>query len=195
MTTEFVADLPILEFSNPTKWRLWLHENYAQSSGIWLRFYKKDSGVPSLNYLQALDEALCYGWIDGQLQKGDEKSWLQRFTPRRSKSNWSLKNTTNAERLIAEGSMQPAGQHEVDAARKDGRWQAAYASQSKGKIPDDFLRELQQNPVAYDFYKTLNKANLYAIYYRLHTAKKRETRENRKKMIIAMFEKGQPLHS
>lgn len=183
----------IVSFESPTDWRRWLGDHVDQKEGIWLRMYKKHSGVPSINYAEALDEALCYGWIDGQVQKMDEQSWLQRFTPRRPRSKWSMKNTKNAERLIAEGRMAEPGLRQIEAAKQDGRWDAAYEGQRKGTVPEDFLAELKRHPRAWEFYQTLNKTNTYAIYYRLHTAKKPETRENRKKMIIAMLEKQQKL--
>lgn len=187
------SETEIVSFSSPADWRQWLADNLDKQDGIWLRMYKKNSGVPSINYVQALDEALCYGWIDGSVQKMDEQSWLQRFTPRRARSKWSMKNTKNVERLIAEGRMEQSGLREVEAAKQDGRWDEAYEGPNKGKVPEDFLNELKRYPKAWAFYQTLNKTNTYAIYYRLHTAKKPETRENRKKMIIAMLEKGQKL--
>lgn len=183
----------IISFETPVKWRQWLADHLDQQEGIWLRMFKKNSGVASINYAQALDEALCYGWIDGSVQKMDEQSWLQRFTPRRARSKWSMKNTKNVQRLIAEGRIEPAGLREVEAAKQDGRWDEAYEGPNKGKVPEDFLNELKRHPRAWAFYQTLNKTNTYAIYYRLHTAKKPETRENRKKMIIAMLDKEQKL--
>lgn len=184
-------DLPIHSFATPELWRIWLEEHASSSDGIWLLFYKKDSGIASLNYAQALDEALCFGWIDGQLKKGDEQSWYQRFTPRRPRSVWSEKNTQNVDRLIRAGKMTEAGMREVHSARADGRWTARYSPPSKGTPPKEFIQMLEKHPKAKAFYATLNKQNIYAIYYRIHTAKREETRQNRMKMFVAMLEKEQ----
>ena len=174
--------------------RTWLSANHRKSTGIWLRMFKKDSGEPSINYAQALDQALCFGWIDGQKRPFDERSWLQRFTPRRPRSGWSKRNTEHAERLIEAGQMKPAGQAEIDAAKKDGRWTAAYDSPSKATIPKDFLAALRKNKKATAFFESLNKANLYAIAYRLQTAKKPETRQRRMETILAMLARGEKFH-
>jgi len=187
-------DQPILSFQTQKKWRNWLHKNHKKSDGIWLRIYKKDSGVKTVTYSQALDEALCYGWIDGQKNKYDELSFLQKFTHRRKKSIWSKRNTEHIERLTKEGKMHPAGLAEVEAAKADGRWEKAYDSPAKMDIPDDFLKALARKPKAKAFFKTLNKTNLYSIAWRLQTAKKPETRERRMKAIIEMLEEGKSLH-
>lgn len=150
--------------------------------------------MPTVSYAQALDVSLCFGWIDGQKKPYDESSWLQKFTPRRPKSGWSKKNTEHAERLIKSGEMTAAGLKEIDAAKADGRWKAAYDSFGNSKVPDDFLKELAQNKKAKAFFDTLSKANLYSIAYRLQTAKKPETREKRKKMIIAMLAREEKFH-
>jgi uncharacterized protein YdeI (YjbR/CyaY-like superfamily) len=184
----------LIAFETPDEWREWLKKNHEQQDVVWVHFFKKDSGVKSINYAEALDEALCFGWIDGQVKKVDVKSWKQRFTPRRARSNWSVKNTQNIERLTKLGKREPAGMKQVEAARADGRWQQAYESQKKGRPPDDFILALSKNIRANEFFKTLDKHNLYAIYYRIQSAKKPETRENRIKMIIAMLEKGLKLH-
>ena len=184
----------ILHFRSPAAFRKWLAKNHRLAEGIWLRICKTGSHEPSVTYAQALDEALCFGWIDGQKQRHDESSWLQKFTPRRRKSGWSKINTQHAERLIQAKRMKPAGQAEIDAAKKDGRWTAAYDSPSKSTIPEDFLAALRKNKKAQAFFESLNKANLYAIAYRLQTAKKPETRQKRMEMILAMMASGEAFH-
>ena len=184
----------IAAFSSAKELERWLAKNHAKSTGIWLRFFKKNSGVPSVSYHEALDAAICFGWIDGQLKKYDEESWLRKFTPRRPKSVWSKRNREHAERLIRAGKMQTAGLQEVEAAKQDGRWTAAYDSASKMEIPDDFLKELAKNKRAKAFFETLNRANVYAIVWRLQTAKKPETRQRRLATILAMLAKEQKFH-
>jgi uncharacterized protein YdeI (YjbR/CyaY-like superfamily) len=186
--------MEIISFAKPGDFRVWLKKNHRRSGGIWVRIYKKDTGVETISYPQALDIALCFGWIDGQKKPFDEQSWLQKFTPRRPKSGWSKKNTEHAERLIRSREMTAAGLKEIEAAKADGRWKAAYDSFSECKIPEDFLKELAQNKKAKAFFDTLNKTNLYSIAYRLQTAKKTETREKRKQMIIGMLAKGEKFH-
>jgi uncharacterized protein YdeI (YjbR/CyaY-like superfamily) len=161
---------------------------------VWLRFFKKASGVVAVSHAEALEEALCYGWIDGQLKKHDDVSWLHKFTPRRRKSAWSKINVGHATRLIEAGRMKPAGLREVEEARQDGRWTAAYDSPSGSRMPDDFLEALSKNRKADAFFRTLNKANRYAISWRLQTTKRPETRERRIKAILAMLAKGQAFH-
>ncbi len=169
--------------------------NYARSNnGIWLRILKKDSGEATITYDEALDEALCFGWIDGQKKACDEKSWLQKFTPRRSKSIWSKRNKTRVVQLINEKRMQPSGLKEIETAKKDGRWDKAYDSPRQMEIPADFLALLTKDQRAYEFFKTLNKANTYAIAWRLGTAKKQETREKRMRILLKMMKKRQKLH-
>ncbi len=189
-----VKEPPILAFPTSETWSQWLAKNHSLSSGIWLRFFKKASGVASISYDEALDEALCYGWIDGQLKKYDETSWLHKFTPRRPRSMWSSRNKEHAERLIAAGRMQVAGLNEINTAKADGRWDTAYDSPSSMTIPDDFLAELANNNAAQAFFETLDKANKYAIAWRLQTAKKPETRQRRLEKIIDMLAKGERLH-
>ncbi len=184
----------ILGFRSSLQFRRWLATNHRKSEGIWLRIFKKDSGEPSITYAEALVEALCYGWIDGQKQRHDDTSWLQRFTPRRPKSGWSRINTQHAERLMEAGQMMPAGQAEIDAAKEDGRWRAAYDSPSNATFPKEFLAALHKDKKAEAFFKTLNKANLYAIAYRLQTAKKPETKQKRMEMILAMLASGEKFH-
>jgi uncharacterized protein YdeI (YjbR/CyaY-like superfamily) len=186
--------LKILNFASTPELRAWLAKNHRRSDGILLRVYKKNSGMDSVSYANALDQALCYGWIDGQKLPGDEQSWLQTFTPRRPKSGWSKKNTERAERLIKSGEMTAAGLKEIDAAKADGRWQAAYDSFGSATIPEDFLKQLAGNKKAKAFFATLNKTNLYSIAYRLQTAKKPETREKRMLTIIEKLERGEKFH-
>lgn len=184
----------ILGFRSSAEFRKWLAKNHRQSDGIWLRIFKKDSGALTITYAEALDEALCFGWIDGQKQRHDEVSWRQRFTPRRPKSGWSKINTQHAERLIQSGRMKPAGQAQIDAAKKDSRWTAAYDSPSKATVPEDFLAALRNDKKAQAFFESLNKANRYAIAYRLQTAKKPETKQRRMEMILAMLARGEAFH-
>jgi len=186
--------MQILHFKTSVDFRRWLANNHVQSEGLWLRIAKKAAGEKSLTYAEALDQALCYGWIDGQKKPFDELSWLQKFTPRRSKSGWSKLNTQHAERLTKAGAMTPAGLKAVEAAKVDGRWAAAYASPKHAGPPEDFLNALAKNKKAKAFFETLNKANVYSIVYRLQTAKKPETREKRLKTILAMLEAGKAFH-
>ena len=187
-------NLPVLTFKTAKEWEKWIGKNYASSQGIWLRFYKKVSGVPSVTYPEAVEVSLCYGWIDGQANKYDEKSYLQRFTPRRPKSIWAKKNIERVTSLIASGKMKPAGLKEVEAAKADGRWEMAYDSPATMEIPGDFLAALSKNPKAKKFFETLNKTNRYSIAWRLQTAKKTETREKRMKTILEMLSKKEKFH-
>jgi uncharacterized protein YdeI (YjbR/CyaY-like superfamily) len=183
-----------LHFNTSVDFRHWLEKNHTESDGIWLRIFKKDSHEKSLTYAEALDHALCYGWIDGQKKPFDKLSWLQKFTPRRPKSGWSKINTQHVERLIKAGIMTPAGMEAAEAAKSDGRWETAYTSSRSAIPPEDFLKELSKNRKAEAFFKTLNKANVYSIVYRLETAKKPETREKRMKTILAILEQGKAFH-
>jgi uncharacterized protein YdeI (YjbR/CyaY-like superfamily) len=187
-------DLEVRAFKSARAFHLWLSRNHEKSPGIWLRFFKKASGVPSVTYREALDEALCHGWIDGQVKKFDERSWLQRFTPRRPRSLWSRRNVANVERLTSEGRMTPAGFRQIEQARADGRWAAAYDSPGDMKIPDDLLQAFAQNPKAHRFFKTLNRTNTYAILWRLQTARKPETRLRRMTAILEMLNNGKKFH-
>lgn len=183
-----------LQFKSSLDFRRWLEKNHAAADGLWLRIFKKEAGEKSLTYAEALDQALCYGWIDGQKKAADAHSWLQKFTPRRPRSAWSKLNTRHVERLTQAGAMTPAGLEAVAMAKADGRWDAAYASPQHASPPEDFLKELAKNRKAQAFFETLNKANIYSIVYRLQTAKKPETREKRLKMILTMLEQGQAFH-
>ena len=187
-------DLPVIPFTSPADWENWLEQNHAISKGIWLQMYKKNSGVASVNYAQALDVALCYGWIDGQLKSIDELSYMQRFTPRRPKSLWSKRNIEHIARLTNEGRMKPAGIKEAEAAKEDGRWETAYDGQATISLPADFLEQLSKNKKALAFYESLNKANKYAVAWRIQTAKRPETREKRMKEILEMLGREEKFH-
>ena len=187
-------DLEVRGLRSAKAFGAWLARNHAKAPGIWLRFFKKDSGVATVTYAEALEEALCYGWIDGQVNKFDEESWLQRFTPRRPRSLWSKRNVGKAEGLIEAGRMQAAGLKQVEAAKVDGRWAKAYASPREMKVPEDFLEALTKDAKANAFFRTLNRANSYAIAWHLHNAKKPETRERRMKKYLEMMRKGERLH-
>lgn len=188
------ADLPIIPFSSPAEWEQWLEQNHPVSKGIWLQMFKKGSGIASVNYAEALDVALCYGWIDGQLKSLDKLSYMQRFTPRRPKSIWSKRNIEHIARLTTEGRMKPAGIKEAEAAKADGRWEVAYDGQGTMNLPADFLEELTKHKKAFAFYESLNKANKYAIAWRIQTAKRPETREKRMKDILEMLGKEEKFH-
>jgi uncharacterized protein YdeI (YjbR/CyaY-like superfamily) len=183
-----------LAFKSPSEFSSWLSKHHGSSDGIWLRIFKKNSKVETVTYDEALDEALCYGWIDGQKKPYDEQSWLQKFTPRRLKSVWSKRNKERVARLIKLKRMKPAGLKQVERAKADGRWDKAYNSPKDMEVPNDFLKELSKNKKAEAFFKTLNRANTYAIAWRLQTAKKPETREKRKKILLAMMARNQKLH-
>ncbi len=186
--------IPVRAFKSSAEFRQWLEKHHAGSDGLWLRFFKKTSSEKTLTYAEALDQALCHGWIDGQKKPFDEESWLQKFAPRRPKSAWSKINTQHAARLTKSGAMTPAGLKAVEVAKADGRWDAAYASQRNACPPEDFLKELGKNKKAKAFFESLNKANVYSIVYRLDTAKRPQTREKRMKAILAMLAQGKKFH-
>lgn len=187
-------DLPIMPFSSQRHFEKWLDANHAKSAGMWLKIAKKDAGIPTVTYAEALDVALCYGWIDSQKKSFDEKYFLQKFTPRGPKSIWSKINCEKVERFIAEGKMKPAGMKTVDLAKADGRWDAAYASQSKADIPVDFSIALDANPKAKSFFATLNSVNRYAILFRIQNAKKPATRERNIAKFIEMLAQGKTIY-
>lgn len=187
-------DQPVLPFETPAAWRAWLTANHATHPGLWLRIYPKGSPTPTVTYAEALDEALCYGWIDGQKNKDEPASFLQRFTPRRPRSIWSQRNREHIARLVAEGRMTPAGQREVDAAKADGRWDAAYAPQSTMELPAELLAALEAAPAAKAHFETLNKVNRYAIIHRIMTLKKPESRAKKVAWAIDLLLKGETIH-
>ena len=192
MTTP--KELPELAFETQQQWEEWLKHHHTQTDGVWLLIYKKNTNIPSINYAQALEEALCYGWIDGIKKSKDDVSFIQKFTPRRAKSIWSEINTKHIERLTAAGKMKPAGIAQVAAAKADGRWESAYAAGSKATIPEDFMTALNKNKKAKAFFETLNKNNLFAIYFRLQSAKKPETRAKRIATFVEMLAKHEKFH-
>lgn len=187
-------NFPVMSFETAADWEAWLDEHHADSGGIWLKLAKKESGLPSVTYAEALDSALCYGWIDGQKASFDDRYWLQKFTPRRAKSMWSKLNCDKVAALIAGGRMRPAGLRQVELAKADGRWDLAYESQSKITIPEDFQRELDKNQEAQDFFKTLNSVNRYSVLRRIQIAKKPETRAALIQKYIEMLSKHQKLY-
>lgn len=181
-------------FRSSKELRAWMAKEHARARGLLLRIYKKDAGVPSVTYAEALDQALCFGWIDGQKLPFDADSWVQKFTPRGAKSGWSKKNVAHVNRLTREDQMTPAGLKEVEAAKADGRWATAYDSSANATVPAEFVEALARNAKAKQFYATLNKANLYSIAYRLQTAKRPETKTKRIKLIIDMLARGEKFH-
>ncbi len=188
------AEYPVLLFSTQADWAQWLDANHALEPGVWMRFAKKAAPFETVKYAEALDVSLCYGWIDGQLQRFDEHSYLLKFTPRGKKSIWSKVNVGHVERLIVSGAMQPAGLAAVAAAKSDGRWDRAYSSSSRSTVPQDFQQALDANPRAKAFFDTLKRDNRYAILFRLETAVKAETRARRVSEFVAMLERGETIH-
>lgn len=185
---------PILAFASPEGWEAWLEREHATSDGVWIKFAKKGTGVPSVAYAEALEVALCYGWIDSQALSLDERFYLQKFTPRRARSKWSRVNRDKVTLLTKQGRMKPAGLAQVESAKSDGRWQAAYESSRTVTVPDDLRRALDENPRAREFFATLSKSNRYAIVYQLHDAKKPETRARRLEKFVAMLDRGEKLY-
>ena len=181
-------------FATGKSWGTWLAKHHATSTGIWVRLFKKGSRIRSVSRDQALDEALCWGWIDGQGKPFDDQSWLQRFTPRRPRSGWSKRNREHVARLEREGRMQPNGRAEVDAARKDGRWQQAYDPPTTSEVPPDFRQAIADDDQALAFFNSLNRANLYAISYRLQTARTPATRQRRFDKMVQMMKDGKAFH-
>ncbi|WP_394830350.1 YdeI/OmpD-associated family protein [Pendulispora rubella] len=187
-------DEPIL-FARPRQWDAWLAKHHASSSGVWVRLAKKDSGIESITRLQAVEGALVWGWIDGQARPEGETSWLQRFTPRRPRSPWSKINRGKAEELIASGKMKAPGLAEVERAKADGRWDAAYDSPRNATVPDDLARALAANARASKFFETIDAANRYAILHRIHAAKKPDTRAARIAKFVEMLAKHETIHA
>ena len=185
---------PIVEFRRKSAWTRWLEKNHDKSSGAWLRLAKKNSALRSISRSDALDVALCFGWIDGQARSEGDETWLQKFTPRGKRSIWSKINRENVQRLIESGEMRPPGVAEIERAKKDGRWEAAYDSPKSMAIPDELQTELDKNKKAKAFFDTLNSQNRYAILFRIHTAKKVETKIKRIKQFVEMLERGEKIH-
>jgi uncharacterized protein YdeI (YjbR/CyaY-like superfamily) len=188
------SGLPIRAFETAALFETWLSAEPRTSKGLWLKLAKKGSGIASLSRAEAIDAALCHGWIDGQLDRYDDACWLIRFTPRKRAGKWSKVNRERALELISEGRMKPAGLAEIDAAQADGRWAAAYASASAADVPADLQAALDASPEAAAFFATLTGANRYSILYRVTTAKKPETRAKRIATFVAMLERGETLH-
>jgi uncharacterized protein YdeI (YjbR/CyaY-like superfamily) len=189
-----VSDRDRQLFSSAAEWESWLAANEAESDGVWLHLAKKGSGATTVSYDEALEAALCHGWIDSQVRRLDDRYYLQRFTPRRARSPWSKRNRELAERLIAEGRMQPSGLAEVERARADGRWERAYDGPATATVPDDLQAELDRNAKAAAFFATLSSQNRYAIVYRLQDAKRPETRARRLAKFVEMLERGEKIY-
>jgi uncharacterized protein YdeI (YjbR/CyaY-like superfamily) len=181
-------------FASAEAFDAWLAEHHATSDGLWIRFAKKASGIPTVVYAEAVEAALRYGWIDGQVKRFDDDYYIQRFTPRRARSRWSKINCAKAEALIASGAMQPAGLAEVERAKADGRWEAAYDAPSTATVPDDLRAALDADPQASAFFETLDANNRYAILHRVQDAKKPETRVRRIENFVAMLSRGETIH-
>jgi uncharacterized protein YdeI (YjbR/CyaY-like superfamily) len=186
--------LPQLTFASAAEWEAWLEANHESAGGVWIKVAKKGTGIPSVTLAEALDLALCFGWIDGRRERLDDEYFLQRYTPRRARSRWSKINVEKVERLTREGRMRPAGHAEVERAKADGRWEAAYASPKRIGVPDDLERELAKRPAAREFFDGLNSRNRYAILYRLEEAKRPETRRRRLEKFVAMLEAQEKPH-
>jgi uncharacterized protein YdeI (YjbR/CyaY-like superfamily) len=187
-------DLPVLGFGSAPAWQEWLEAEHASSAGCWLSISRKTAAEPSVSYADALEVALCFGWIDGQKRALDAEHWLQRFTPRKLGSRWSKINTSKAEALITAGRMRPAGQREVDAARADGRWDAAYEGQRASTVPDDLREALDANPAAAAFFSSISSVNRYAIIYRIGTVKRAETRARKIAQYVQMLAEHKTIH-
>ena len=194
MTKANPVDLPVVLCKDKQAWASWLDKNHAKSPGVWLKLAKKGSETSSVSYQEALEIALCYGWIDGQKGRFDETFWLQKFTPRGPRSIWSKINREKAEALVRSGGMKPAGLAAIERAKQKGQWEAAYDSQSRAAVPDDLQAELDRHPKAKAFFATLDSANRYAILWRIHTVKKVETRAKRIQQFIGMLERHEKVH-
>lgn len=188
------VEQPVLRFASAADFEAWMEDEHTRSDGIWIEFAKKGSGIPTVVYAEALDIALCFGWIDGQARPVDERWYRQRFTPRRAASKWSQRNVDKTAALIAAGRMRPAGLAEIERAKADGRWAAAYPSPSKIQVPPDLQAELDADPAAAASFATLSSQNRYAILYRLHDAKRPETRARRLAQFVQMLREGKTLH-
>jgi uncharacterized protein YdeI (YjbR/CyaY-like superfamily) len=186
--------MDVLEFSSQAEFEAWMEDNHAVSDGIWMKIAKKATGIPTCSAPEALDVALCFGWIDGQRKPLDATYFLQKYTPRRARSRWSQINVGKVEALTTAGRMRPAGIAEVERAKADGRWDAAYPSQRNLEVPEDLQAELDRDPLVAQNFAALNRQNRYAILYRLHDAKKPETRERRLAQFVEMLRRGETLH-
>jgi uncharacterized protein YdeI (YjbR/CyaY-like superfamily) len=189
-----VSDLPVLTFRSREELEAWLAKEHARSAGLWLKMAKKGTGIESVSHGEAVEAALCYGWIDGRAERVDDDYWMCRFTPRRARSRWSMINRAKAEELIAKGRMKPAGMREVERAKTDGRWDAAYSGQRSATVPDDLRRALERDERAREFFETLGRSNRYAILHRIEEAKKPETRARRIEKYVSMLAEGKTLY-
>jgi uncharacterized protein YdeI (YjbR/CyaY-like superfamily) len=187
-------DVEVLRFATQSEFEAWLADHHAQCGGIWLEIAKKGATEPTLTYAEAIEAALCFGWIDGQKGRGDDAHWRQRFSPRSSRSRWSQINREKAEQLVAAGRMRPSGQAEIDRARADGRWDAAYAGQGTATVPDDLQRALDADPALAAAFAGLDARNRYSIIWRLNDAKRPETRARRLAKYVDMLRRGERLH-
>ena len=189
------AELPELIVRDAAAWRVWLGEHHAEPGGVWLVLAKKGTEDPTtLTYDQALEEALCHGWIDGQVRRRDEATYRQRFTPRRRRSSWSKRNTGHAERLFVEGRMHPAGLAEVERAKADGRWDAAYAGPASIEVPLDLAEALAAEPKAQAMFESLDSRNRYAVLHRISSAKRADTRARRIEQFVTMLARGETVY-
>jgi uncharacterized protein YdeI (YjbR/CyaY-like superfamily) len=192
--TETRSGVPVLTFADQRSFESWLAAQPADAVGVWVKFAKKSAITTKLTKAEAIDAALCHGWIDGKLEKYDNQHWLVRFTPRKSRSKWSALNRDRALTLVKEGRMRPAGLAQIEAAKADGRWEGAYASASRAEVPIDLQKALARNPKASAFFATLNSRNRYAILYRIGNVKKAETRARKIAEFVAMLERGETIH-
>jgi uncharacterized protein YdeI (YjbR/CyaY-like superfamily) len=181
---------PVIAFDSQAAWEAWLAEHHATSNGVWVKMAKKATGIPTVTHAEALESALCYGWIDGQRNRFDDQWFVQRFTPRRPRSKWSKINRGKAEQLIGDGRMQPAGLREIERARADGRWDAAYDAPSAATVPDDLQQALDANPAAAAFFSTMNRQNQLVVIYQVNDAKRPETRARRIEKFVSMLNEG-----
>ena len=186
-----MPDYPTMPFESQSTWEAWLAKNHQKADGVWIKFAKKASGIPSVNYAQALDVALCYGWIDGHLKRVDDDYYIQKFTPRRARSKWSKVNISKVEKLIAEGKMKTAGYAEIERAKADGRWDAAYDSPSTATVPPDLEAALDKNKAAKELFGKLTSGQRYSILYAIQDAKRPETRVRRIEKFVTMLSKGE----
>ena len=192
--TDTRAGLPVLTFRNGKSFEMWLDQQPTDAPGVWLKLAKKSATEPTLTKSEAIDAALCHGWIDGQLDRYDDAHWLVRFTPRKARSKWSEVNRKRATELLADGRMRDAGLAQIEAAKADGRWAAAYAPASSATVPADLQAALDANPAAAKFFATLKGANHYAILYRIGSVKRPETRARKIADYVAMLERGETIH-
>ena len=189
-----MTDEPTVAFASAGEWEAWLTEHHESAPGVWIKLARKGADLPSISQPEAVELALCFGWIDSQARSVDERHWVQRFTPRTARSKWSKVNVAKATELIARGAMRPAGLREVERAKADGRWEAAYDPSSTATVPDDLQRALDADPIAAELFATLDSRNRYAILHRVQDAKKPETRQRRIDKYVAMLSAGEKIY-